>query len=106
MPAGSLPGERRGGRQKGTKNKSTLAISEEGKNISALAREHGPRAMLVLSELLNSEEEDVRLKASQALLDRGYGRPAQTTILAGDKDNPLEMHGKLEVSIEPVKVVK
>lgn len=85
---GASPGERRGGRQKGTKNKNTVANG--GLNLVDLARKHTHTALDRLVSLLDSLEEDMRLKASTALLDRGYGRPGQSMMLEGNPDKPLE----------------
>ncbi len=79
---GSAPGERRGGRKKGTPNKTTA-------EIKALAQEQGPAAIKKLVALLDSDDERTRLAAIKELLDRGYGRPAQT--IGGDLDKPVEM---------------
>jgi len=46
-------------------------------DISALARVHGPRCIEVVVEMLKDEDPRVRLGAANALLDRGYGKPAQ-----------------------------
>lgn len=44
-----------------------------------LARQHGPDAIRRLASLMEKGESDhVRLNAAVALLDRGYGKPAQT----------------------------
>jgi hypothetical protein len=78
MPA---KGERIGGRQKGTPNKATA-------EIKALAQEFGAEAIKKLAEHLRGSDPKVSVQAANALLDRGYGKPAQT--LAGDPEKPLE----------------
>jgi hypothetical protein len=70
MPAGSKPGERRGGRLPGVPNKSN-------REIRAAAAKYGPQAIKALADLLESENETVRMNAADKLLDRGFGRPAQ-----------------------------
>ena len=70
MP-GSKPGERRGGRQKGTPNKATAGIK-------AAFQKHGDELVQALLVLTKSDDERVRLGAIQAALDRGYGKPAQS----------------------------
>ena len=67
---GSAPGERRGGRTKGTPNKVDA-------DIKAAFREHGPKLVAALIKLTKSEDENVRLKALQICLDRGYGKATQ-----------------------------
>ncbi len=69
MP-GSKPGERRGGRRKGTPNKATAGIK-------AAFQKHEKKLVKALLALTKSDDERVRLGAIQAALDRGWGRPAQ-----------------------------
>ena len=71
-----------GGRQKGTTNRATA-------EIKALAQEHGPAAIKKLVKLMDSKDERTRVAAIKELLDRGYGRPAQT--IGGDPDKPMTM---------------
>ena len=44
--------------------------------IKATLRELSPRAVKRLGELLDSEDERIRLEAAKAILDRHLGRPA------------------------------
>lgn len=89
---GSAPGERRGGRQKGTPNKVSLEIRE-------LARAYGPEAIAELARLAGltkgagSDNEQTRVSAIKELLDRGYGKATQ--VIAGDDTKPPV---KLEVT--------
>ena len=85
---GSAPGERRGGRQKGTKNKATIA--NDGLNLVELARLHTHTALDKLVSLMNSNDEDMRFKASTAILDRGFGRPAQSVMVEGNQEKPIQ----------------
>ena len=78
MP-GSKPGERRGGRQKGTPNKATAGIK-------AAFQKHGDELVQALLALTKSDDERVRLGAVQAALDRGWGRPTQA--IGGDPEQP------------------
>ena len=72
MPFARKPGERFGGRKKGTPNKSTA-------EIRALAQAHGPAAIKVAVRLMEkSENEATQLAAAMHILDRGYGKPAQS----------------------------
>jgi hypothetical protein len=54
-------------------------------DIAALAREHGPAAIQTLVACLRDPRH--KIAAAQALLDRGFGRPAQTII--GDTERPV-----------------
>jgi hypothetical protein len=76
MARGSKPGERRGGRQKGTRNHTT---SERGLALSELAQKHTKEAVLTLVEIASKGiSESARVTAAVAILDRGYGRPPQS----------------------------
>ena len=59
-------------------------------NISAeirnLAREHGPEAIERLVALMHSKNESVAVRAAEALLDRGYGRPLQGVESSGQEE--------------------
>ena len=71
MPAGAKPGERRGGRQKGTPNHATKELKE-------LARQHCGAALETIVQLMQSSENDqTRLAAAKELIDRGYGKAVQ-----------------------------
>lgn len=64
-------GERRGGRQKGSLNKSTL-------EIRAMAQAYGPAALRVAARLMRkAENEATQLAAAKELLERGYGKSMQ-----------------------------
>ena len=54
--------------------------------IAKLARSFAPEAIQALVDLVRDGDPAVRVRAAQALLDRGFGRPAQS------------LEGRLEVS--------
>jgi hypothetical protein len=85
MPRGSVPGERRGGRQKGVPNKATA-------EIKALAQDYGPDAIKTLVSIMKAAKQPpaARVAAAKELLDRGYGKAAQP-IEGGDPDKPINM---------------
>ena len=58
------------GRKKGTPNKAPS-------DLRLAFRKHGPELVQALLDLARSKDENVRLKAVQACLDRGWGRPQQ-----------------------------
>ena len=66
MPA-KVPGS---GRQRGTPNKATAGLK-------AAFQEHEEKLVKALLKLVESMDENVRIKAIQACFDRGWGRPAQ-----------------------------
>lgn len=72
MRGGSKPGERRGGRQKGTRNKVTADIKQ-------VAQMYGAQALKVAADILQdvTQPSIARLAAANLLLDRGYGKPGQ-----------------------------
>ena len=78
------------GRPAGKPNKLTREIKER-------AAYWGDKALERIVGLIDSENEQVALGASKELLDRAYGRPAQATVLQGDKDKPL----LLQVALKP-----
>lgn len=79
---GSKPGERRGGRVKGTPNKATASLKD-------IAREYTQEALDALVGVLRASHEPAaaRVSAANAILDRGYGKPSQ--LIGGDEDNPF-----------------
>lgn len=81
MPAGSKPGERRGGRQKGTPNKVTA-------DVRALAQKYGPKALKTLAEIMEAGEQpaSARVSAAKELLDRAYGKSPQPIDVTAQAD--------------------
>jgi hypothetical protein len=72
MPAGAKPGERRGGRAKGTPNLST-------REMKAKAQAMGDEVLTGFLEMFKNKKlaPEARIKAGSAILDRGYGKPTQ-----------------------------
>lgn len=88
---GSKPGERRGGRKKGTPNKATASIRDA-------AREYTQDALNALVAVLQNEQEPAaaRVSAANSILDRGYGKAS--TVLTGDEDGgPVKAVHKIEL---------
>lgn len=56
--------------------------TNRNKPVDEMAREHAASAIDTLSEIMNSdwEESKDRIRAAEALLDRGYGKAAQAII--------------------------
>jgi hypothetical protein len=80
---GSKPGERRGGRTKGTPNKATRTLRE-------IAREYTEEALEALVAVLrDGESEAARIQAANAILDRGYGKP--TTTIGDENGDPAKI---------------
>lgn len=76
---GSKPGERRGGRRKGTPNKATRSLRE-------VARQYTEEALSALIGVMNNTAEpaSARVAAANAILDRGFGKPSQVVQGAGE----------------------
>ena len=84
MPRGSKPGERRGGRQRGTLNRATA-------DVKRLAEVYSHAAIQTLAAVMHNDQADVRARiaAANALLDRAHGRPAQA--ITGADGGAFEM---------------
>jgi hypothetical protein len=57
--------------------------------LKELAREHTEAAINTLVAALKAENESTRVSAACALLDRGYGKPAQA--VTGEDGGPVEL---------------
>lgn len=76
---GSKPGERRGGRKKGSRNKATA-------DVMALAGVHTPEALKTLVSVMKASDSDAaRVSAAKELLDRGHGKAPQPQTGEGGK---------------------
>jgi hypothetical protein len=70
---------------------------KENARIKALARSHSENAIAKLAKLMDSDNESIALAASNAMLDRGIGKPSQA-IIGGDEDEPaLKIKGIVEL---------
>lgn len=72
---GSKPGERRGGRQKGTPNKRTKDIREYAQQFTQEAIDVFRRVMR------NGDSDAAKVAAADKLLNRGHGLPRQVQDL-------------------------
>ena len=57
--------------------------------VRELAISHGMDAVERLVELMADENGRTAMAACEAILNRAYGRPAQSLTVAGDDDSPL-----------------
>ncbi len=55
--------------------------------VAELAMAHGPAAIQALAEVLGTGSNMERVTAARILLDRGFGRPAQTVEVADVSEN-------------------
>jgi hypothetical protein len=83
-----VPGS--GGSRKGIPNKATA-------DIKAAAAIHGPAALQALISIAENDEAppSSRVAAAVALLDRGFGKPSQSTELTGKDGGPIM--GRIEL---------
>lgn len=83
MARGSKPGERRGGRKKGTPNKATA-------DIKALAQVYTTEAVEELAVIMRGSDSDAaRVAAIKELLDRGHGKVPQA--VTGEGGGPVAL---------------
>ena len=61
---------------------------KEVAEVRELAKKHGPAAIQRLVTLMSSDNERTAVAACEAILNRGYGRPAQSVTVAGEEDGP------------------
>ena len=67
---------------------------KEVSEVKDLARTYGVDAIERLVELIASDNERTAVAACEAILNRGYGRPAQSMSLSGDEDKlPVQLEG-------------
>ena len=81
-----------GGRVAGTPNKSTAAIKE-------MAADYGPMALTEIARLATKgKTEPTRFAACRELLDRGFGKPAQSREPIDDHTADDEQVSDLEIA--------
>lgn len=54
------------------------------KEVRDAARQYGEEAITKLVELMRGDDRRTAMAAAQALLDRGYGKPAQAIEVSGE----------------------
>jgi len=82
-----------GGRPKGTKN--VVHVRTE-LDVKRLARSYSTQAINKLAKLINSKKESIALAACIAILDRGYGKPAQAVNMQVSRDMSKLTDAELE----------
>jgi len=93
---GSAPGERRGGRQKGTPNLST-------REMKAKAQGYAEATLEALFAMVNKVDEPIpgRVMAARELLDRGFGKAAQPLKVSHES----ERYDWTKIPIEKARLV-
>lgn len=68
-------------------------MAKASTEIRSLARAHTESAINALVGIMNQSEAPpaARVSAATALLDRGWGKPAQPLTGGDDDDNPVKM---------------
>lgn len=83
---GAKPGERRGGRQKGTPNKA--AVHPE---IRELCRQWTAEAVETLVSVMRQTDNlPAAISAAREILDRGWGKPVQP-VSGADAEGPVRV---------------
>lgn len=108
MTRGAKPGERRGGRAKGTPNKfrvdASVAIENVKKftkhSIEGLAAEHAPAALQALVYVAtNGQTEAARVAAANSILDRAFGKARQSVAHENPDGTPLTLQRQDDVAL-------
>jgi len=58
--------------------------------VRELAQKHSKRAILRLVELMESDNEKVAALAANSVLDRAFGKPAQSLSVGGENGGPVQ----------------
>ena len=74
---------------------------KEDAEVKALARAHGKAAIEKLFALMNCGQARTEVAAAQALLDRGFGKPAQAVTVAGDDEGGPIRHSLTVAYADP-----
>lgn len=83
---GKRPGA---GRKQGTRNKAT---EQQLLTLAELAQQHTALALKVLVDIAQKSDSDAaRVTAANSILDRGYGKPAQSVEHTGKGGGPMEL---------------
>jgi hypothetical protein len=87
MPNGHGGARPHAGRKKGSKNKSTIA---QGLSLSALAQNYAPEPIEELVRIMqHGDSGAARMSAANSLLDRGFGKAAQSIDLDNKNGRPF-----------------
>lgn len=57
--------------------------------VAGMCRAHTEEAVKALIESLADPKNEVRIKAAEAILNRGWGKPQEFVEVSGDEENPL-----------------
>ncbi len=99
MPRGAAPGERRGGREKGTPNKATAAL----RALAADLMTAGESPLDFLTRVYRDERHPIDLRVEAAGKAAPYVHPKLATVtLQGEDESPVRVVTRIElVPVEP-----
>jgi len=80
--------ENRGGRRDNSGRKSVIK-NITYRMLTGKAQGHAEKALATLAELLDSEDEHIRLVAAERILDRAFGKAPQAIQLVDDEGKDL-----------------
>lgn len=63
---------------------------KESPEVKELARKYTAEAVETLAKHMRGDDVRASVAASQALLDRGYGKPSQAVEVSGNEGGPIE----------------
>lgn len=74
-------------------------MAKASSEIKSLARAHTESALKTLAGIMNQVEAPpaARVTAAQALLDRGWGKPAQAVVGGDEDDAPIRIINRIEL---------
>jgi len=85
--------------QSGNPGGRPKAVMPDGRTLSEAAREHSPKALKVLVDALGNP--DTAFAAAKELLDRGFGKPAQSLEVAGPDGGAILVSEVKRIVVDP-----
>lgn len=85
--------------QSGNPGGRPKAVMPDGRTLSEAARGHSPKALQVLVAAL--EDPDTAFAAAKELLDRGFGKPAQSLEVAGPEGGAILVQEVKRIVVDP-----
>lgn len=88
--------------QSGNPGGRSPRVGPNGETVAQLARLHTADCIARMVQVLRGHDDDLALKAAQALLDRGWGKPKESMDLAADvKGSGLPVIQIVRVDADP-----
>lgn len=104
MARGSRPGERRGGRQKGTPNKRSIALEEKVREAAEIIESTLPEAFkgdahALLMTVYKDPNSPMPLRIDAAKAAIAFEKPKLASVQhSGDAENPVESVTRIELT--------